>query len=129
MVPQTPGTLLDHFWDKTFFQKKRPKSRKRPAVPKPIFLESPCFLKNVKSQWDFLTNRALELKYQGRKMRNQKLIWSKIFHMCIFYMCQVVQDPFLKSWFSSLLLWVDINSKIRSKNDLLNTTCQQKHFH
>ena len=45
---------------------KSPKDQKRPDFWKPIA---------PKSQWDFLTNRALELKYQGRKMQNQKLIW------------------------------------------------------
>ena len=36
--------------------------------------------------------------------------------MCIFSMCQVVEGPFLKSGFSSLLRRVDINIKIGSKN-------------
>ena len=34
-------------------------------------------------------------------------------------MCQVVEGPFLKSGFSSLLRRVDINIKIGSRNDLL----------
>ena len=38
-------------------------------------------------------------------------------HMRIFYMCQVVQDPFFKSGFPSLLQWVDININIGSKSD------------
>ncbi len=65
------------------------------------------------TQLDFLTNRPFELMYQGRKTRNLEL------SMCIFSMCQVVQDLFLKSWFSSLLRRVDINIKIGSRNDLL----------
>ena len=77
------------------------------------FSESLFFPINVKSQWDFLTNRELELIYKARQMRNLEVIWYKIvFFLCIFSMCQVVQDPFLKSGFSSLLWRVDINSKI-----------------
>ena len=39
------------------------------------FLKSTFFPINVKYQWDFLTNRALELMYQGRKRRNLELVW------------------------------------------------------
>ena len=39
--------------------------------------------------------------------------------MCIFSMCQVVEGPFLKSGFSSLLRRVDIDIKIGSRNDFL----------
>ena len=53
---------------------KLKKNQKRQIFWKPI-LEKSFFPINVKSQWDLLTNRALELKYQGRKMQNQKLIW------------------------------------------------------
>ena len=54
-----------------------------------------------------------------------------MFFCCIFSMCQVVQDPFLKSWFSSLLWRVDINSKICSnkrlskKNISQNVSCHE----
>ena len=41
--------------------------------------------------------------------------------MCIFSICQVVEGPFLKSGFSSLLRRVDINIKIGSRNDLSTT--------
>ena len=86
MVPQTPGTLLDHFRDTTFLITKMPKIKKTSRRPNTVFFESPFFPKNVKSQWDFLTNRALELKYQGRKVRNQKLIWYKnVFTLYLFY--------------------------------------------
>ena len=46
--------------------KKFPKDQKRPDFWKPIA---------PKSQWDFLTNRELELIYKARQVRNQKLIW------------------------------------------------------
>ena len=39
------------------------------------FSENALFPQNVKTQWDFLTNRALELMYQGRKTRNLELVW------------------------------------------------------
>ena len=81
--------------------------------PKTDFLESPFSPKSVKSQWDFLTNRELELIYKARQMRNLEVTWYKnVFVLCIFSMCQVVQDPFLKSGLSSFLWRVDINSKI-----------------
>ena len=103
--------------------KKFPKDQKRPDFWKPI---SP---KNVKSQWDFLTNRELELIYKARQMRNCEVIWYKIvLFLCIFSMCQVVQDQFLKSGFSSLLWRVDINSKIWSRNGLLKKTYPKMSF-
>ena len=41
--------------------------------------------------------------------------------MCIRYMCQVLQDPFLKIGVSSLLWRLDIIIKLGSNNDFLTT--------
>ena len=70
------------------------------------------FLKNVKSQWDFLTNRELELIYKARQMRNQKVIWYKnVFTLYLFYVSsrpgpiseKLFFKPFLKSGFWLLI--------------------------
>ena len=70
------------------------------------FLETPFSPKNVKAQWDFLTNRALELMYQGRKTRNLELVWYICFlYLYLFYVSsrprpiseKLVFKPFIKS--------------------------------
>ena len=58
--------------------KKSPKDQKRPDFWKPIA---------PKSQWDFLTNRELELIYKARQMRNQKVIWYKNVFYFVSFLC------------------------------------------
>ena len=104
VVPDTPGTLLDHFWDNTCF-KKAPKIMKTSRRPKTDFSESMFFPINVKSQWDFLTNRELELIYKARQMRNLGVIWF-FSSLYIFYVSsrprpiseKLVFKPFCYGW-------------------------------
>ena len=78
----TPGPLSAHI----FFVEKTPKINETSRRLKTIFLESPCFPKNVKTQLDFLTNRELELIYKARQMRNLEVLWYKIvFSLYLFY--------------------------------------------
>ena len=56
-------------------QARPPTQSKNVQTSQNLFFEKSVFPINAKSQWDFLTNRALELMYQGEKMQNQKLIW------------------------------------------------------
>ena len=123
MVPDTSGTLLDHFWKKHVFAKKLPNSWKRPDVRTPFFGKS-IFPKNVKTQWDFLTNRELELIYKAKQMRTLEVIWYKIVFFVVSFLCvKSSKTHFRKVGFQAFLLWVDINSKIGSKNDLPNKKC------
>ena len=50
------------------------------------FFESPFPPQNPKTQWDFLTNRELELIYKARQMQNLEVIWYKnVFSLYLFY--------------------------------------------
>lgn len=48
--------------------------------------------------------------------------------MCVLSMSPVAEETFLKSGFPSLLLRLNINVKIESKNDFLNKKCPNKSF-
>jgi hypothetical protein len=69
------------------FFKKTPKIKKTSRRPKTDFLKSPFSPINVKSQWDFFTNRELELIYKARQMRNQKVIWYKNVFYFVSFLC------------------------------------------
>ena len=66
--------------------------------------ENRFFPKNVKSQWDFLTNRELELIYKARQMRNLEVIWYLFLYL--FYVSsrprpiseKLVFKPFCYGW-------------------------------
>ena len=83
MVPDTPRTLPDHFREKHFVSKNTQNQENVQTSQTRFLLESPFFPINVKSQWDFLTNRELELIYKARQMRNLEVIWYK--HILFFF--------------------------------------------
>ena len=56
MVPDTSQTLLGHFWDKTFFQKKRKKTSEKHETPRR--LKTICFLRKDTNDKDAHRNSA-----------------------------------------------------------------------